>query len=291
MHAYLRALPLALLVVFQAVMPAADRPGQPVALSSNRALRPGTLIREKSEIRVELGKTRQEIGTDITNLNTNFLRRSNLVRRVIGADAEEVEVREFYQDSGHFMGAAPTEPNPLPHMLNSKTLRVRKKSGRWDYNLLQGTASASDQKVLNEMAFTADLLELLPICIGTTPRKPGETWETKMNSPRGKAYGWIVPDHLESTLVAVDDQPDGPLATIAISGKFRMERPMAFNARMEVTFTATVVRRLSDMLDVDTKITGQFVTVAAAITDKRETINLSYDYPFTITRTLKLEPK
>lgn len=291
MFALPRVLPLTLLVVFQAALPAADRPGQPVALSSNRALRPGTLIREKSEIRVELGKTRQEIGTNITSLNTKFLRRVNLMRRVIGADAEEVEVREFYQDSGHFMGAAPSEPNPLSHMLNAKTLRVRKTSGHWDYKLQQGTASASDQKLLNELAFIADLLELLPASMGTTPRKLGETWQTKLNVPRGKAYGWIVPDRLSSTLVTVDDQPDGPLATIAIDGKFRMERPMAFNARMEVTFTATVVRRLSDMLDVDTQITGQFVTVATSVTDKRETINLSYDYPFTITRTLKLEPK
>ena len=71
---------------------------------------------------------------------------------------------------------------------------------------------------------------------------------------------------------------------------------MNFNARMEITFSATVVRRLTDMIDVDTKITGQFVAVAAAIADKsvsakNETIILNYDYPFTLTRTLKVEPK
>lgn len=271
---------------------AADRPGKPVALGGGKPMRSGTNIREKTEIRVEGGKTKQEIGKDITELNTRFLRRIHFMRRIIGGDVEEIQVREFYQDSCHFMGVTPpTDANELPHTLASQNLRTRKKSGHWVFDLLLGTASTQDRKLLDETAFIADLLEILPTCIGTGSRKPGETWKTEMSAPRGKAYGWIVPDGLESTLVSVEDKPDGALATITISGKFKMERPMNFNARMEVTFSATVIRRLADMLDVDTKITGKFDTVAASVSEKREPINLFYNYPFTLTRTLKIEDK
>jgi hypothetical protein len=282
----------ALLLAFASALSAAEGSGKPVALSDGKTMRTGTLIREKMEISVNGGKTKQEIGKDITELNTRFLRRINLMRRLIGGDAEEVELREFHQDSGHFTGLTPpAEANVLPNNLAAQTLRVRKKSGRWSYDLLRGTASPQDRKLLDEMAFTADLLEILPACMGVGSRKIGETWRTELSAPRGKAYGWVVPEKLESTLLSVEEKPEGSLATVTISGKFKMERPMNFNARMEITFSATVVRRLSDMLDVDTKISGQFVTVAAAITEKREPIILNYDYPFTLVRTLKIEDK
>ncbi len=66
---------------------------------------------------------------------------------------------------------------------------------------------------------------------------------------------------------------------------------MSLNARMEVGFTATVVRRLSDMLDVETKATGKFVASAQGAGPKREKILLNYDYPFTLVRTLAVERK
>lgn len=274
------------------VVCAAAQPDKPVALGGGPPLRTGAKIREQSEVRVDVGKTRQEIGKDITEVGTHFVRRVHLMRRMIGGAAEEVEVREFYQDSCNFVGPAPPpEANELINTLGSKTLRARKKSGRWSYTMLQGTATLVDQKLIDEMGFTEDLLDILPACIGTGSRKVGDTWKTDMPAPRGKAYGWIVPESLESTLVSVEEKPDGPHATIAITGKFKMERPMNFNARMEITFTATVVRRLSDMLDLDTRITGRFLTVAASVTDKRVPISLTYDFPFTITRTRKFEDK
>jgi hypothetical protein len=144
---------------------------------------------------------------------------------------------------------------------------------------------------LEELAFASDLLEVLPVCIGTGSHKTGETWKTVLSAPRGNAYGWIVPDDFETTLVSVEDQPDGPHATFTIAGKFHMARPMNLNARMEVTFKATVVRRLSDMLDLDTKVTGQFVASAEGAGPNREKILLSYEYPFVLARSLKIEGK
>lgn len=274
------------LLAFTAALPAAERP---VVLGRPQSLRSGTLLREKREVRVETGKTKQETGANTTNATTRFIQRVNLVRRVLGSDAEEVQVRELVKECAHFTGAPPP-PNETTPLL-SKTLRARKKTGHWDYDLVQGSPTPEEAQSMADLAFAADLLELLPVCIGSGSHKPGDIWKTAIPAPRGKAYGWIVPDSLESTLIAVEDKVDGPHATVTIAGKFQMERPMNLNARMEITFSATVVRRLSDMLDVDTKATGQFVASAQSAGPNREKILLSYDYPFTLTRTLKIEPK
>ena len=274
------------LLALTTVLPAAERS---VALGRPQSLRSGTLLREKRELRVDAGKTKQESGANITNVTTRFIQRVNFVRRVLGPDAEEVQVRELTKECVHFTGAPP--PPSETSALLSKTLRARKKTGHWDYDLVQGSPTPDEAQSMADLAFAADLLELLPSCIGSGSHKPGDTWKTETTAPRGKAYGWIVPDNLESTLIALEDRADGPHATIAIAGKLHMERPMNFNARMEITFSASVVRRLSDMLDVDTKANGQFVASAQSAGPNREKILLSYDYPFTLTRTLKIEPK
>ncbi|MCB1278360.1 hypothetical protein [Prosthecobacter sp.] len=277
------------LICSPALMPAADRPPKPVVVGNASFMRSGTLLREKREVRVEAGQTRQEIGANVTDAVTRFSQRVNFVRRIIGKDAEEVQVRELGKECVHYSGARPP-PNETTALLG-KTLRTRIKNGHWDYELTPGKATLEESQLLGELAFASDLLEVLPVCIGTGSRKPGETWKTVLSAPRGNAYGWIVPDDFETTLVSVEDQPDGPHATFAIEGKFHMARPMDLNARMEVTFKATVSRRLSDMLDLDAKVTGQFVASAQGAGPNREKILLSYDYPFTLTRTLQIEGK
>lgn len=273
-------------LAFPAVMAAADKP---VMVGNSSFMRSGTLVRERRELRVEAGQTRQEMGADVTQATTRYLQRVNLVRRMIGREAEEVQVRELMKECVHFSGDPP--PPGETSALLSKTLRARRTNGRWGYELTPGKATPLESQILEELAFAADLLEVLPVCIGTGSRKPSETWKTVLSAPRGNAYGWIVPDSLETTFVAVEDKPDGLHATFAIAGKFRMARPMNLNARMEITFKATVVRRLSDMLDVDAQVTGRFVASAQGAGPNREKILLNYDYPFALTRTLKIEDK
>ena len=264
---------------------------RPVILAKNVPVRTGAVLREKREIRVDAGQTSQQVGSDTTRVATRFVQRVNLLRRSLGSGGEEVQVREMVTECVHFNPALPPAANEQPAALSSRTLRSRLKSGRWDYDLVGGTPSADEKKLLDDLAFTANLLEILPACIGAASRKVGEKWNTQIPAPRGKAYGWVVPDSLESTLVSVEERPDGPHATIGIEGKFHMERPMNFNARMEITFSATIMRRLSDMVDVDTKVNGRFVGKAESVTPQKQPIILSYDHPFTLTRTLKIEDK
>ena len=276
------------LTVMSGMLHAAGRSDDAVEVGGHAAKRSGIMLREKRELRVDAGSSTQEIGTNITKVSTRFVQRVNLVRRLINADSEELEVREFMKECVHFTGPAPA-PNETAE-LSSKTLLARKKSGRWDYRLHQGRPTADEAQSMAELAFAADLLEILSYSIGTGMRKPGEKWKAETASSGG-SRGQINPDSLETTLVSVEVKPDGHYATFAITGKFHMERPMTLNARMTVSFTATVVRRLADMLDVETKATGQFSASAQGAGPNRQKIQLNYDYPFTLVRTLQVERK
>ena len=278
------------LAVMAGMLHAADRPGETVEVGSHATMRSGVILREKREVRVEAGSTKQAIGTDVTTLTTRFVQRVNLVRRRLNADSEEVQVREFFKECVNFTGQAPAPDETVA--LLGKTLSARKKSGRWDYNLHQGRPSAEEAQSLADLAFAADMLEILPLGIGTGMHKPGDTWKIEPAPSGGiKDRGFILLDSLETTFVSLEVKPDGPYATFAIEGKFHVERPMTLNARMSVSFTATVVRRLSDMLDVETRASGQFLASAQAAGPKREKILLSYDYPFALVRTQAVERK
>ena len=277
------------LVVAAGMLRAADRRGDLVEVGSHAGMHGGLALREKREVRVEAGSTKQEIGADVTTVTTRYMQRVNWVRRLVNADSEELLVREFLKECVHFSGPAPASNETVG--LLGKTLRARKKGGRWDYNLHQGKPTPEEAQSLADLAFAADLLEILPLSIGTGTHKPGEKWKVEGSSPGGKNYGMIVPDGLETTFVSLETRPDGPYATFSITGKFHMERPMTLNARMEVSFTATVVRRLSDMLDVETKASGQFLASAQGAAPNRVKILLNYDYPFTLVRTQAVERK
>ncbi len=277
------------LTVTAGMLHAAGRPDEEVEVGNHTAVRNGVMLREKREVRVEAGDTRQETGAVVTTATTRYVQRVNLVRRLMNADSEEVQVREFLKECVHFTGQAPA-PNETAPLLGT-TLRVRKKGGHWDYNLHQGRAKPEEAQSLADLALAADLLEILPLGIGTGMRKVGEKWKIEVPSSGGRDHGVLVVDSLETTFVSMEVRADGPHATFGVAGKFHMERPMSLNARMEVSFSASVVRRLFDMLDVETKATGKFVASAQGAGPKREKILLNYDYPFTLVRTLAVERK
>ncbi len=263
---------------------------RPVVLNKNLPLRSGTELREKREIRVESGRSKQVNAKETTEVSTRYVQRLNLVRRIAGAGTEEIRVAEFLTELVHFMGPVPP-PNEQASSLLSKTLRARKSAGRWDYDLAQGKPTPDERQTLDNLAFTAGLLDVLSLCIGPDPHKLGETWKTEIPAPRGKAIGFVVPKDIACTFVGLEDKPDGPHATIAITGGLSLERPMGYNSHVEITFEATVIRRLSDMLDEDTKIKGTYTLKGEANLVGIGKAQLDFNYPFNLTRTLKIEPK
>ena len=275
------------------VASAADAPSRPVVLNKNLPLRSGTILREKREIRVDNGRSKQVNAKETTEVTTRYVQRVNFVRRIAGAGTEEVRVSEFMCELAHFvpvMGLVPP-PNEQPSSLMSKTLRTRKSGARWDYDLAQGKPTPDERQTLDNLAFTAGLLDVLSLCIGNDPHKPGDTWKTDIPSPRGKATGFIVPKDISCTFVSLEDKPDGALATVNITGGISLERPMGYNSHVEITFDSTLVRRLGDMLDVDTKIKGTYTLKGEANIAGVGKTQLDFNYPYTLVRTLKIEDK
>jgi hypothetical protein len=270
---------------------AADRSGgAAVDLSSPSSLRTGTLLREKREVRVQEGKGRMQQSNSANVFLTRFVQRANLLRRVLGSETEEVQVREMVCELTNYNGNAPP-PAEQPSPLVGKTLRLRKSDGKWKYAVVGGKPTVEQQKFLNDLAFTRLLLELPEACLLNQSRKPGETWKVSINESTGKDYGAVVAKDIECTLAAVDERPDGPLATVHLVGNFSMERPMNFLSRIEVAFDVTLIRRLSDMLDVDTKITGHFKNIGLVNDQDGKAAQLTLDLPYTLVRTQAVERK
>lgn len=272
-------------------LPAADPPSRPIGLNQPKPLRSGTEIREKRTILVPRGRSKQVNAKETSDVSTRYSQRLNLVHRLGSAGtAADVRVSEAMSEWTHFTGPTPP-PNEQSSPLMSKTLRARKTGARWDYELDQGKPTPEERQALDQLALTATLLDVLPICIGTAPHKVGDSWKTDIPAPRGKAVGYIVPKDIACTFATLAESPDGPLATLTITGSLSLERPLGYNSHVDITFEATLVRRLSDMLDLDTQIKGSMLLKGEANILGAGKTQLDFDYPFTLARTLKIEPK
>ncbi|WP_395741461.1 hypothetical protein [Prosthecobacter sp.] len=280
---------LCLLLLSLSALPlaAAGRADGPVELSSHNGQRSGNVLREKREVRVQEGKGTMNPGN---SFSVRFLQRVNLVRRSLGNDSEEVQVREMLCELINYTGPAPaTSEQPGP--LVGKTLRLQKPGGRWKYAMVGGKPTAEEQKFMNDLAFTHLLLEIPDVCLDNQTRKAGDTWKISLNEAKGRQYGAAVAKDIECTLVSVEARPEGTLAAVHLTGVFTMERPMGYVSSIEVTFDATLVRRLSDMLNVDTKITGNLKNSSAVNDLNGKPAQLTLELPYTLVRTLAVERK
>ena len=66
---------------------------------------------------------------------------------------------------------------------------------------------------------------------------------------------------------------------------------MNYLSRIEVAFDITLVRRLSDMLDVNTKITGSLKNIAQVNDADGKAAQLILELPYTLVRTQAIERK
>jgi hypothetical protein len=287
MHAPLRLL---LLLLISVHLNAAESVGGPVDLWASSSLRTGTQLREKREVRVQEGKGRMQKSNSANDFFCRFVQRVNLVRRLLGTDTEEVQVREMVCELINYTGIAPPPAEQAGPLLG-KTLRLRKSNGKWKYAMVGGKPTAEQQKFLNDLAFTTLMLEIPEVCLFNQTHKAGETWKVSINESIGKDYGAVVAKDIECTLAAVDQCPDGPQATVHLVGNFTMERPMNYLSRMEVSFDITLVRSLSDMLDLSTKIRGNLKNTAQVNDAEGKPAEITLDLPYTLVRSQAIERK
>jgi hypothetical protein len=280
-------------LLFMADLSAADA-GKPVVVNQNLARRRGTVLREQLLIAVERGTTRVEAKSGNRELATLWRHRYTLVRRIQGGGAEEVDVRDHACATGLFPPGAPPPVVEQRGPLVNKTLRARRRAVGWEYLPKEGKAAPAELSCLLDLGFLNGVLEIIPAALGTRPRKPGEGWKETIPAPRGKAHGLAVFKDVEAALGSIEQRPDGPHARLFISGSFTMQRPMGYNAAVESTFAITLVRRLSDMLDVEMKITGVFknsyeVNYQASEGAVAERATFRQELPYTLTRSLQIE--
>jgi hypothetical protein len=279
------------LVVIASVVAAAREPK--VTLWKNIPMPPGTVIRESREIRGENGKrtTTDDASKNATTNAMRYVHRVSLLRRMVGTDRIEVSVRDCVRECVFFMGGMPPGPSEISMPINALDLRMRRVSGRWIYELDTGKPSDGQKFALAELGQFADLLGVLALCISPQPRAKGETWKVdQFPRPPGRGYGYVMPEFIECRLEEVIAHPDGDLARIGVTGKLKVERPLNLNGSVSITFAGTFMHRLTDMLDVETNLTGEFTYTGPVMADGKPAKAL-IELPWTLKRTQKIEPK
>jgi hypothetical protein len=262
-----------------------------IVLWKNTAPPSGTSIREIREIVGENGKRTitQESDTSVNGLR--YVHRVNMVRRIVGNDRIQVSVRDNVRECFFYLGNTPPPANPLATPLSAQDLRMRRVSGRWQYELDNAAKPTEPQQfALSELGQFADLLGVLAYCYTRDPRAKGETWKVTPPRPPGKGYGMVETESLECRLEDVVDGEGGQIARIAVAGKLKIERPMNLNGSVAITFAGTIMHRLSDMLDVDTNLTGTF-SYTGPVMALGKPAKADIELPWKLTRTQKIEPK
>lgn len=267
-----------------------------VSLGGSTPPRSGTVLRERLMIDVQRGTTKVEAKSGNTEMSTRWLHRYTLVRRIQGGGSEDVEVREHACLTGNFTGNMAPPDTETSGPLSSKKLRARRRTNGWEYQLKDGKATAPELNCLLDLGFAAGILEIIPAAIGTQPHKVGEDWKADISSPRGKAYGIPVLKDVNTALGSIEKRDDGDYAHLFVSGSFTLQRPMGYNAVLDVSFAATVVRRLSDALDVETSITGTMKNDYSGLwrsdeNAKDEAAMFHQVMPYKLTRTQSVEGK
>jgi hypothetical protein len=212
------------------------------------------------------------------------------VRRLGGGDREQVSVRDSASECVFFQGQAAPPASEAATPLQSLDLRLRRVAGRWVYDLDKGTPTDAQRAALAQFGQFADFTAVLALCTSAQPRAKGESWKVEAPRPSGKAHGYVVPEGIECRLEDVTEADGESLARIAVNGRLKLERPMGFNGSVSVTFAGTIMRRLSDMLDVEAELSGTF-TYTGPVVVEGNPADLSMELPWTLTRTQKIEPK
>jgi hypothetical protein len=269
---------------------AAPREAKIMVWKSN-SLPSGTIVRETREIRSENGRrTTSESSKVLATEGVRYVHRVNLLRRLGGADREQVSVRDSARECVFYLGLVPPPAAETGTPLQSLDLRLRRVSGRWNYELDKGTPTDIQRAALAEFGQLADLVGVVTLCASPQPRAKGETWKVDVPKPPGKGYGYVVPEPLECRLEDVIEGEGGPHARIGVNGKLKLERPLGLNGMVGVTFAGTITRRLSDMLDVETALNGTFSYAGPVMADGKPATT-TIEVPWTLTRTQKIEPK
>jgi len=252
-------------------------------------LRAGTVLLEERVLQMNEGEYKVESAKGAQSLAARYHQRVNLRRRVQGAENEDVMVEDHAEDLAVYF-ANPPAVAEKPGILVRQHLHARKRLGVWMYEPQDRKPENTLNSALVKLSWLTTLMDLLPAGIGSQQRTVGETWKTEFPAPRGKAKGVPVLTDYDCTLEAVEDVRGEPHARISVRGTLKVEQP-TFAGSSSATFTATILRRLKDKLDVETTVNGSFAFTGPVTAEGNTPATLKLILPYTIRRTLRIEPR
>lgn len=252
-------------------------------------LRAGTVLLEERVLQMNEGEYKVESAKGVQSLAARYHQRVNLRRRVQGAENEDVMVEDHAEDLAVYF-ANPPAISEMPGILARQHLHARKRLGVWMYEPQDQKPEPTLNSALVKLSWLTTLMDLLPAGIGREQRIVGDTWKTEFPAPRGKAKGVPVLTDYECTLEAVEDVRGEPHARISVRGTLKVEQP-TFAGSSSAIFTATILRRLKDKLDVETTVNGSFAFTGPVTAEGNTPATLKLTLPYTIRRMLRIEPR
>lgn len=262
----------------------------PAAISlAPKPLRSGTQLREERQISSTDGQFHFTSSTRNEDAITRYTHRLALVRRIQGTGAEEVEVSDHGEDCAAYSGPPGPPENTQPGPLQTTRLRARQKLGRWSYELIEKKPNDLQKRCLVELGVMTDLLDASTWGIGSQTRRPGESWKPEFRDVRGKARGMLVPRDYEIAFTGLEEHQGESCALLQVKGSLRLERPV-YEGTLDLTFTGSVLRRVSDGLDLETVLTGS-LDFTGPVTSGGTAGTLKLAVPFKARRTQKLLPR
>lgn len=252
-------------------------------------MRPGTVLLEERALQMNDGEYLVESKTGVQSLEARYHQRVNLRRRVQGTENEDVTVEDYAEDLALYFANPPTIAEK-PGILARQHLHARRRLGVWIYEPQDRKPDNSLNSALIKLSWMSTLMDVLPAGIGTQQRTVGDTWKTDFPKPRGKAKGIPILTEYECTLDAVEEVRGELHARISVRGTLKVEQP-TFAGSGTTTFTAVILRRLKDGLDVEATVKGRFAFTGPVTAEGQVPATLKLTLPYTIRRTLRIESR
>jgi hypothetical protein len=259
---------------------------QSAILWNNDAPKPGTTLREATQIDLTKGAFSLDINQQKLLGSANAMVRERIIRSYVSATEQKIEVLDSARNFRFSFGSSSSGKNEpkdtIGHLLGKK-LTGKKVGSHWVYSIAgksePGSAEASALKQFTGYCEAVDSLGLL---YGTEPRKIGETWKPDISTLK-KSIPEIDAD-LECKLEDIKQQEGDTVARIAVTG--RLTANLGKDSSVQIAINSIIHRSLRDMVDLKTEINGNFRYVGQF---GKSGGNAEITAPVKLTHTVKIE--
>ncbi|MCE9520013.1 MAG: hypothetical protein K8R87_10740 [Verrucomicrobia bacterium] len=232
--------------------------GQSVILWHDDAPKPGTLLRETTQIDLVKGVFSLNVNQQKLLGSANAMVREKIIRSYVSAMEQKIEVldsaRNFRFSFGSSNGVKSEPKDTAGHLLGKK-LTGKKVGTHWVFTIAgKSEPDSAEASALKQFTGYCEAVDSLGLLYGTQPRKIGETWKPDISTLK-KSIPEIDAD-LECKLEDVKQQEGDTVARIAVTG--RLTASLGKDSSVQIAINSIIQRSLRDMVDLETVINGNF---------------------------------